>query len=75
METNYKDIKYLGENVKLLQYLSESNTQFVQRVEYIRKLEKDNIPWKEAARLSKVWYCITFKKCKYPHELYHKVMN
>ena len=43
METNYKEIKYLGENVKLLQYLSESNTQFINRIEYIRKLEKNNI--------------------------------
>ncbi len=75
METNYTEIIYLNKKEQLLQYLSESNNQFEQRLEYIKKLEKSNIDWKEANRLSKVWYCIQFKKCKYAPELYHKVTS
>lgn len=75
METNYKDIKYLGENIKVLQYFSESNEQFLKRLEYIKKIENKKINWKEAIRLSKVWYCINFKNCRYPPDLYIKVMS
>jgi len=75
METNYHTVKYMKENVKLLQYLSESNTQFNKRLEYIQKLGKENIDWKEATRLSRIWYCIKYKKCKYAPEVYHTVTN
>jgi hypothetical protein len=73
METNNHTIKYKKHNVKILQYLSESNTQFNERLEYIKKLEKEDIDWKEATRLSRIWYCIKYKKCKYEPEVYHKV--
>ena len=75
METNYNEIKYLDKKEKVLQYLSESKNQFEQRLEYIRKLEKANIIWKEANRLSKIWYCIKFKHCKYTPEVYYKVIS
>ena len=75
METNYKDLIYLNKSTKVLQYLSESHNQFNQRLDYIKKLEKANIDWKEANRLSKIWYCIKFKHCKYSHELYNKVIS
>ena len=75
METNYKCINYLNKEVDILQYLSESNTQFTQRLEYIKLLEKANVDWKEASRLSKIWYCIKFKNCKYTPEIYYKVIS
>lgn len=75
METNYHTVTYMKNSVKLLQYLSESNTQFNKRLEYIEKLEKENIDWKEASRLSRIWHCIKYKKCKYTPEVYHKVTN
>jgi hypothetical protein len=75
METNYHDIKYKDNTVKLLQYLSESNSQFNKRVEFIKKLEKKDIDWKEANRLSRIWFAIKFKKCKYPQEVYYKIIN
>lgn len=75
METNYKDINYLNNDIKILQLLSESDTQFNKRLEYIRKLEKANIVWEEANRLSTIWYYIKYKKCKYPHTIYQKVIS
>ncbi len=75
METNYTEITYLNNQVQVLQYQSESNNQFVERLEYIKKMEKANVDWKEANRLSRVWYCIHFKKCRYLPELYHKVLS
>jgi hypothetical protein len=75
METNYHDIKYQDKTVKILQFLSEPESKFNLRIEYIRKLEKKNIEWKEAHRLSKIWYAIKFKKCKYPPEVYHRVIG
>ncbi len=75
METNYKSINYLNKEVGILQYLSESDSQFAQRVEYIKLLEKAKVDWKEATRLSKIWYCIKFKSCKYAPEVYHKVTS
>jgi hypothetical protein len=75
METNYIKISYLGKDEKVLQYLSESDNQFNQRMNYIRKLESKNIVWKEANTLSKLWYNIKFKKCKYATEIYYKVIN
>ena len=75
METNYKQITYLGNMEQILQYLSESNIQFEKRLEYIKKLENAKIVWKEACRLSKIWYCIKFKSCKYTPDVYHKVIS
>lgn len=75
METNYINIKYMEEDVKCLQYLSESNNMFNKRLEYIKKLETAKVHWKEAQRLSKIWYCIKFKNCKYLPELYHMVIK
>jgi hypothetical protein len=75
MENNYKEITYLGSNEKVMMYLSESKSQFQQKIEYIKKLEKASINWKEANRLSKIWYCIKFKNCRYMPEVYNKIMR
>ena len=75
METNYKELDYLNKQVNILQYLSESDAQFTQRLEYIKLLEKYQVDWKEALRLSKIWYCIKFKNCRYSPEIYHKVTS
>ncbi len=75
METNYKSINYLNKEVSILQYLSESNEQFVKRTEYIKLLENAKVDWKEASRLSKIWYCIKYKNCKYSPEIYYKVIS
>ena len=75
METNCVEITYLSKTVKVQQYLSESNDRFRQKLEFIRKLEKSNVEWKESNRLSKIWSNIKFRECKYAPELYYKIMN
>jgi hypothetical protein len=75
METKYINIKYLNKEVSILQYLSESNSQFNERLEYIKLLENASVDWKETVRLSKIWHCIKYKKCRYTPEIYHKVMS
>jgi hypothetical protein len=75
MENNIHKIKYLNTTVKIIQFLSESNNQFNKRLDFIKKLEKESVNWKEAYRLSKIWYCIKFKQCKYLPELYHKIIT
>lgn len=75
MERTNIVIEYMGQKVNILQYLSESNSQFNQRLEYIKKLEKNQIVWKEANRLSKIWYCIKFKNCRYQPDVYYSVIN
>ena len=73
MENNYIEILYMNKPCKILQYLSESNNDFTKRLEFIRTLEKKNIDWKEVIRLSKIWYCVTIKKCKYSPEIYNNI--
>lgn len=75
MENNFREINYSGQNVNILQYLSESNSQFKLRLEYLKKLEIAGVDWKEASRLSKIWYCINFKGCRYTPDVYHKVIS
>jgi len=75
METNYREIVYKGQLIHVLQYLSESNSQFEKKLEYIKKMEIKEIDWREANRLSKIWYCIKYKNCRYQPEVYHKVMS
>ena len=75
MESNKVKITYLGQDIDIIQYISESNNQFNARLEYIKKLETKNINWKESIRLSKIWYCIKYKSCRYSPEVYNKVMS
>lgn len=66
MHTNrYYNIKYNKKNIKILQYESESNTQFKKRLEFIKLLEKKNIYYTNVKLLSLYWYCITYLHCKY----------
>ncbi len=74
MENNYIEINYKNKPVQILKYISESNLQFNAKLDYIKKIEKNDIDWKEANRLSKIWYCIKYKNCKYTPEIYYKVM-
>jgi len=70
MENNYREIIYCNKKYKILQFMSESNTQFNERLDYIKSFKENNIDFKEAVRLSKIWMCITMKKCKYNKETY-----
>ena len=73
METQTKIIKYNNKDVSITQFLSESDEQFEARLELITKLEQDNIEWKEALKMSKIYSNIKFKKCKYSPQVYYSI--
>lgn len=74
METDYRTVKYMDKNIKILKYLSESESQFNKRLDYIKTLEEKNVNWKDAIRLSKLWYCIKFRKCVYSNEIQNSLI-
>lgn len=65
-----KSINYLNNNEKIIRYNSESNNRFNQRLQLIKLFESKQIKWKEANKLSKIWYNIKYNKCKYSPSIY-----
>jgi len=68
-------IIYLNKSEKITKFISESDQTFNNRIELIRLMEKDNILWKEAQKLSKIWYNIKLNNAKYNTELYKKYLH
>lgn len=75
MESQIHQIKYLNKNVDITQYLCESDEQFNSRLELIKKLEETNIEWKQAQKLSKIYYNVKFKKCRYLPIVYNMIKD
>ena len=75
MESQIHQIKYLNKNVDITQYLCESDEQFNYRLELIKKLEEKNIEWKQAQKLSKIYYNVKFKKCRYSPIVYNMIKD
>ena len=73
METQYTEISYLNETVEIIQFLSESNEQFVKRLEFIKKLENNKISWNDTLVLSKIYYNYIFKKCRYSPDVFNMI--
>lgn len=73
MENNYKEIKYKNDKFKVVQYISESDTTFNERIEYIKNAIDNNLSSKEAIRLSKIWYSNKYKNCKYDKSIYQQI--
>jgi hypothetical protein len=75
MESQIQQIKYLNKNVNITQYLCESDEQFNSRLELIKKLEEKKIEWKQAQKLSKIYYNVKFKKCRYSPIVYNMIKD
>jgi len=73
METQIHTINYLNQEVQITQYLCEADEQFASRLELIKKLEKDNVIWKDAHKISKIFYNVKYKKSKYSPMVYNMV--
>lgn len=73
METQIHPFKYLDQDVEIIQYLCESDEQFKSRIELIKKIEKDNVPWKDAHKISKIFYNVKYKKSRYTQMVYNMV--
>jgi hypothetical protein len=68
-------IVYLDKSEKMTKFITESESIFNERVELIRLMEKDEISWKEAHKLSKIWYNIKLNNAKYNIDLYKKYLH
>jgi len=73
METQIHKITYLGNEVEFTQYLCESDEQFNSRLELVKKMEEKNVEWKQAQKLSKIYYNVKFKKCRYTPMVYNMI--
>ena len=73
METQNHKITYLNKEVEITQFLSESDEHFQARLDLLKKLEKDNINWKDANKLSKIFYNTKYKKCRYTPMVYNMI--
>lgn len=70
-----RTIDYLKKKEKMTKFFSESEDIFKKRLEFMKKLEKKNIKFKEAEKYSKIWSNIKFKECKYQKKIYLKVIG
>jgi hypothetical protein len=68
------NILYLNKSEKITKFIAESENTFNKRNQLIRLMEKDNLPWKEAHKLSKIWYNIKLNNAKYKSDLYKKYL-
>lgn len=68
-------IIYLNNQETIIKFCSESNKRFNQRVKLIKILENNNLKWKEAHKISKIWYNIIYNKCKYLQNIYLYIMK
>ena len=68
-------ISFKGKNEMLNFFPSESLSRLNKRKDYIKILENNNFNWKDANKLSKIWYNIIYNKTKYTHEIYNLAMK
>lgn len=73
METQIETINYLTNNESITKYFSESDEIFNDRIELLKKLELEKIPYKDALKLTKIYINVKYKKCKYNPQLYHLI--
>jgi hypothetical protein len=73
METQIENITYLDKNESIVKFFNESDEVFNSRIELLRKLEKEEVPYKDALKLTKIYINVKYKKCKYNPQLYHAI--
>jgi len=74
METK---IEFIFNNKKenLERIPSECLSRFNERVKFIKLLESNNFIWKDAHKLSKIWYNIIYYKMKHDSSTYNQIIK
>ena len=54
---------------------SECSSRFNKRIKFIKLLESNNFIWKDAQKLSKIWYNIIYYKMKYNSSTYNQIIK
>jgi len=75
MENTFVDITYNKQKQTIIRYNAESEETFNNKLAFIKKLETKNVAWKEAERLTNIWYGIFVCGCKYEQNVYLNVMK
>jgi len=73
METQIENITYLNKSESIVKFFTESDEIFNLRLELLKKLELEKIPYKDALKLTKIYINVKYKKCKYNPQLYHSI--
>lgn len=68
-------ISFKGKKEKLDFFPSECLSRLNKRKQFIKILEDNDFNWKDANKLSKIWYNIIYNKTKYTSEVYNLVMK
>jgi hypothetical protein len=74
MENNYITINYNNQNINIIKFISESDNVFNLRLNFIKKLEKNNISSNQIENLSTIWYYMKFKNCIYDTNITNKIL-
>jgi hypothetical protein len=68
-------ISFKGKQEIIDIFPSECLTRLNKRKQYIKILEDNGFNWKDAQKISKIWYNIIYNKTKYIIEVYNLVMK
>jgi hypothetical protein len=64
-------VKYLGNDIEITIFESDSDTIIEKKLEFIKKLEENNINPNLVNKYTKLWYYIKYKHCKYPSNTFN----
>jgi hypothetical protein len=59
-------VKYLGNDIEITIFDSDSDNIIQKKLDFIKKLEENNINPLLVNKYTKLWYYIKYKHCKYP---------
>ncbi len=68
-------ISFNGKNELLDFFPSECMNRLNKRKQFIKVLEDNKYNWKDANKLSKIWYNIIYNKTKYSSDTYNLIMK
>jgi hypothetical protein len=66
-------INYLGTVIDITIFESDSDNIINKKLEFIKKLEENNINPNLVNKYTKLWYYMKYKHCKYPSNTYNLI--
>ncbi len=75
MEQKINIISFKEKYLLLDIFESECISRLNKRIQYIKILEQNDYNWKDAHKLSKIWYNIIYNKTIYTNEIHNLVMK
>jgi hypothetical protein len=63
-------INYLGNDIEITIFENDSDNIISKKLEFIKKLEDNNVKPNLVNKYTKLWYYMKYKHCKYPINTY-----